>query len=423
MDEIVSQYVPHDIENICGYENWRNEFYTAQGHMSRSIVYVVPPDFVRGYADILTGLTTTFLLALLTRRNFHVYWRDGERVWQEKLPNMFIDTLAEDWRTEAYDLVDIPNHARRSYPEYSKLWGDGMLHLDDDESWQFYRYVDFDEVFAEKETTYIMSNRGQIYGAYENPIYRSRLTNMIQDPDHAFGCLLHALFRPKPSIFRHFNRTFLRTILKQKHLIGIHVRVGDSLITHYKKHYNNNELELMRLFANVWKCATEISEERIRRIRSETSTSFLSSFSGYSKNITWLVVSDSVDLRRVLESSLPKYYNVLIPNVTSNIGHTGTGDFSCQYKTCSAPPSMTTSDERLMYLEIAVAEHWFLSMTNRLIISRNSGFSKTAGFLGLLKNRMFASGQKANSKLDESNPCVSENSASMLDMGSDLAHI
>ena len=132
---------------------------------------------------------------------------------------------------------------------------------------------------------------------------------MIQDPDHAFGCLLHALFRPKPTIFRHFNRAFLRTILKQKHIIGIHVRVGDSLITHYKKHNNNsNKLELMRLFANVWKCATEISTEMILRIRHETSTSFLSSeFNGYSKNITWLVVSDSVDLRRVLESSSPKY--------------------------------------------------------------------------------------------------------------------
>ena len=115
---------------------------------------------------------------------------------------------------------------------------------------------------------------------------------------------------------------------------------------------------------------------------------------------------------------------MLIPNVTSNIGHTGTGDFSCHDRTCSASSSMTSSsNERLMYLEIAVAEHWFLSMTNRLIISRNSGFSKTAGFLGLLKNRMFASGRKANSKLYESVPCVSKNSASMLDMGSDLAHI
>eukprot|EP00940_MAST-03C_sp_MAST-3C-sp2_P000487 g487.t1 len=406
----------------------------------RSVVYAVADDVKLGFADLLTGMVTAFMFALLSQRSFHIHWSSATDVWQPLIPGLFIDAdvAYPEWRARAVNTIDRPRHFWESYPEHGHLFPE-RVHIND-RSWQYYSRVDFDEVFKDS-VVFIMSNRGQTYAAYENPKYRSLLQGMgLGDPDDAFGCLLRFLVRPKASVFRHHEETtpdiFSALSSRRRHyfVVGIHIRAGYELLTNLRDPARaRSSMPDATYFDDFFRCARELSEAHVRSLRdseeqgrqANTSSFLCPSTSQRRRDPLWVVFGDSDIVRdRVRETLRSMRVSAIVPAVS--VGHSaGVGEDALRREACGDSDTCERR-RRLKSLETAVAEHWFLSLCDRLVMPRNTGFSKTAAFMGLMKGRVYVAGppHPANSSvLGVSERCVDGASVSFDSLGHDLAHI
>eukprot|EP00939_MAST-03C_sp_MAST-3C-sp1_P002701 g2701.t1 len=388
-----------------------------------TVVYAVSDHSRLGYADILTGLVSAFLLAVLSRRSFHIHWSSARNIWEPQLPNLFVDMedTYPNWREKAVNTVDRPRHRWESYPDLGDLFPK-RVHIDD-ARWQYYSRVDFNEVFQDPVLV-LMSNRGQTYAAYENPVYKPRLEAMgLKDPDDAFGCLLRVLIRPKISLFRQYEAatttsSVFRAIRSPRPLytIGVHLRAGYALRSRIR-HLGPGEARLLieNQFASTFRCARDLyDEEYSRSYNKRTNESFLCP---RIRDIAWIVFGDEIVVRDAARSIAKDMgIHAIVPDV-SVVGHSAG---------VMEKGGMGSSTRLDAFLGIAVVEHWILSLCDRLVIPRNTGFSKTAAFLGLMKGRVHVAGPPhfANSsKLAVSGLCVDKHATSFRDLAYDLAHI
>lgn len=175
----------------------------AVGRFPRSIV--VHP--FQGYADRMKGVVTAFLMAVLTKRNLYVRW--------PYLPQL--DTVIEP-RLTPWD---------EAPPEttFSRWWLKHEFAKDFPGSGDLAAWID-ETVFENHDVALLECNQNFIphFTAWLNAIDPGR--ELRSGP--LFQALFHALFRLKPESAIQDSVDALRQPLRDRFVIGVHIRAGSN---------------------------------------------------------------------------------------------------------------------------------------------------------------------------------------------------
>lgn len=201
-----------------------------------------------GLADSYSGLASSVLVAMLSKRRLYIDWLDAASV-------MYSPLLPEIWNIE----------------EDQTEW----LYLEDESR-------SFDIIFSQalKNTTVIKvsGNRGFVHHFFHSRQYRTYKDELGIWPSHAFGCLVGPLLNWKPLVRSAF-RTEME-ILSNIDIfsVGIHARVFNKGGNLTKR--EQNERVNLDTFAPLFTCAKQLTDR----------------FKG-KKQVKWLLISDSNKLK------------------------------------------------------------------------------------------------------------------------------
>lgn len=318
---------------------------------------------ISGLADRVIGSVTAFMIAILTDRAFQV----GRRYSLPHLETVFSSPFINWTREEDADWLIEPlkhdakmrqyNHTVMETKEYFAVNTINDIRFQD----KLLR-GDLQALMGGQEisTTMLAINRGKTIRMFENEHYRERLLTMGLTPSTAFGCLMHFLFRPLPDLFLPLHKEFytLTTAMEHKILpISIQIRAGDTFLN------GNNHDHAIDIghYRAYFDCAEQIER-------------FALTSGNYSK-VYWYLVSDSVALRR---AALEEYgSDKLITPLHSMVEHSSKEASVCGNK---QSPNCVVSNEGF---RTAAAEWWLLSFAPYHVITRYSGYGRSAAMYSL----------------------------------------
>ncbi len=211
---------------------------------------------------------------------------------------------------------------------------------------------------ADIETTFMVINRGKTIRMFENQNHVKQLTEMGLTPATAFGCLTYHLLQPKAEIFAPLLPQLRSLRSSDKILrIGIQIRSGDKMMMN--PHHQIDAGEYSAFFS----CAEQIEAFALK--------------DGKYEKAMWFLVTDIKSLR---ESVVKKYgENKVVTSLQVNIEHSSKETSVC--RDCD-PVS-------LHGFTGAAAEWYMLSMTDYFVISRYSGFGRSAGMMSMRQNSIY----------------------------------
>ncbi len=238
---------------------------------------------------------------------------------------------------------------------------------------------DLDSLLSQANLTFMTMNRGRIMQFTNSSKYKDFISHEFGlYPWNAYGCLLEVLLEPKPSIFlpiydlfltiteskiqpytRQDNITQIREIdspLLKPLIIAIQIRAGDSLLVHYP----NYEIEL-DFFLPFFTCAQQIEDFIIRE----------DNHYRYHQSVQWYLLTDSIPLR---QQALNRFGSSKILTATDIVlEHSAKEASVCfgQGETCNLQVSE-------IGFQTAAAEWWLMSMASYFVVSKSSGFGRTA---------------------------------------------
>ena len=233
-----------------------------------------------------------------------------------------------------------------------------------------------------EEVVLILINRGTTQHLFRNPYIEARLAKMGLLPETAFGCAMDYLFEPLPHVqqllandFRSLSRSVQLTehrvqevtsYAKNKQarmwlvsplqqsirpegalVISIQIRVGDEVMK------GNAEVDLEKVeAAGFFSCARHIEEEH--RLPGQ--------------EVLWFVISDDPVVRAYAVS---QYGSKVVTQVNATVQHAANN---------SLPPPDPDHALSVQGMRTAIAEHWAFGMGDFHIITKKSGFGRTAAF-------------------------------------------
>ena len=165
------------------------------------------------------------------------------------------------------------------------------------------------------------------------------------------------LFRPLPEILGMITKDIQRLRDPATFSIGIQIRLGDEVFSGTSTDMDLSRPEIAQYFL----CAEQI-EESLPRVLKE-------------HRILWLLISDSIRLR---EAAYAMYGHKVLTRLDMRVGHSSVKD-SKHVDTAGK----IISDEHVEAFRVAIAENILLSMANVHVITRESGFGRTAAFTSL----------------------------------------
>lgn len=315
-----------------------------------------------GLADRITGLVTVFLMSMLTKRTFMVGKRpellDLELVFDS--PNINWSRPPDPlWLFEPLQY----KAAKRNYnssvlaaKEYYALNTIDDYRLQD----KLIRQNLNDLLGGSSKTTLIAINRGKTIRMWENPHHRDQLAKWGLNSYNTFGCLTNYLLKPKEEIFAPVHKIASKmldpnpSILK----IAIQIRVGDWALAKESHSINIHQ------YRGYFHCAEQI--EAFAKQKKEYS------------EVIWYLASDSLPLRE----AAVKHYGIKVLTQTN-----GTLEHSAKESSVCAVGNNCAVSE--VGFRMAAAEWWLLGLANYYVITRYSGYGRTAGFRSLNKDSIY----------------------------------
>jgi hypothetical protein len=194
---------------------------------------------------------------------------------------------------------------------------------------------------------------GMLSHMFRNQALQQRLHHLMGLPaaETAFGCAFAFLFRNQPKLRDHILH--LKRRMKNKRIIGIHIRTGDGYL------FDQSRSPLLRDFESFFTCAQQIE------------SSFMNNIS--TKDIVWYLASDSAPLKEAAQQAFP----------TKIVTSTG----PLMHSTLSG--SDTPESARRNAFVLAAAEMHMLGAAEYRVISLKSGFGRLSAFLSFQDHTTF----------------------------------
>ena len=347
--------------------------------------------FYIGLADRTVGFTTIFLISLLLKRAFQI----GERRELLSITTAFhgrshvIPTfswlrneLDDEWIIDPlkFPLISISRNYNESILNQGKYFAvnsiENQVVLE-----QLIITDDLESLLSQANFTFMTMNRGRIMQFTNNSKYKDALSHEFGlYPWNAYGCLLEVLLEPKPSIFLPIYDLFLKltdssspshiskdasttqtnevdsSTLKPV-IIAIQIRAGDSLLVRYPDY----EIEL-DIFLPFFACAQQIEDFIITQEDNHHRSH---------QSVQWYLLTDSIPLR---QQALNRFGSSKILTATNIVlEHSAKESSVCfgQGETCNLQVSE-------MGFQTAAAEWWLMSMARYFVVSKSSGYGRTA---------------------------------------------
>jgi len=180
-------------------------------------------------------------------------------------------------------------------------------------------------------------------------------------PQHAFGCALSWLMRPKDLDQGHFKEE-LSSVMNPAYLvIGIHLRTGARSNDAFKGSLPGNRKRIS-YYDPWWECASGIE-------------SILKKHHGASRSIKWLFYSDSHELRRAVAA---EFGSKIITCISDECKpeHTRAAMLGAK-----SHPIGGKSKSTINGLKLAASEQNILSLADAFLLSESSGFGRNSAVL------------------------------------------
>jgi len=338
----------------CG--NWISTYQQLKEPNRHNPSIVLIPH-TSGIADRILGTATAFFVALLTRRSFQIGQRDGlpyfDLVFEpngidwrrEKDPLWLVEPLIEGAQPRNYNesILQTKQYNAVNTIEQKGLQ-DMLLHSN---LTQF--------LGEDYQTVFLSLNKGRVLKIYDNPCHKDDINRFNMSKRHTFGCFVDFLFKPRPEIFlpvfKQFDIMTSKSIANAKDdvlKIGIQIRVGDWYWTNTQHH-----VDLDRQFYMFFDCAEQI--EAFVRAGGRNFTS-----------VVWYLITESMPLRL---AAITKYGSKVVTALNTSIEHSSKEKSVCKEANCTV--SVTG-------FQTAAAEWWLFALAEFHVISRFSGFGRSA---------------------------------------------
>lgn len=381
VERILGTFIGEKLKQ-CGNSDWRSKYsdfhrkellkekdkkiLVAIPNLSGKAAPIALKDFVflkflcAGLADRLIGASTASLIAILTNRAFQIGRRKELPQLESAFESAFFNwtrSQDEDWLIEPLKHKANPRNYNETVIQSHDYFA--VNTLDD------YRLQDrllrgnLNELMGgEARTTLMVINRGKTIRMFENQNHAQQLKEMGLLPETAFGCMLLFLVKPKPEIFAPVLPLLKEISSNEKTLkIGIQIRSGDRMMQnpHHQVHVDE--------FSAFFSCAEQIEQFALA--------------SGKYDKVKWLLVTD---IKSIRESAVKKYGSEkLMTSLQVHIEHSSKESSVC-----------TNCDPVSLHGFTGAAAEWFtLAMADYFVISRYSGFGRSAAMLSMKSSSVY----------------------------------
>lgn len=342
----------------CG-TNWQGEYANVHKNALLKPRRVVAIPNLSGFADRIVGLVTVCVLGIVTNRAFQVGRRPELPNFEKVFTGPFINwTRAEDpeWLIE-------PLKYKASVRNYNQTVLDskqyfGVNTIDDIKLQDKLLRQDINLILggADVVDSMVAINRGKTIRIFENSHHKDQLLGYGLTANNAFGCVFDFIFKPKPEIFVPIIPQLQRFQSKNTLRIGIQIRAGDwYLFT------NGQHTVALTQFNGYFSCAEQI--EKFARTSPD-------------QEVIWYLMTDSVSLR---QSAVDKYGTKVVTSLSGKIEHSSKEASVCK-------TDCTVSDDGFF---TAAAEWWLFGACDYHVISKHSGYGRSAGMRARRLNSIY----------------------------------
>lgn len=362
---LLGERVPY--QTTCG--DWQAEYAKLHAEIlqrpegQRKILVAVPN--LSGLADRITGLVTVTTFAILTGRAIQV----GRRPSLPNLETVFTSPYVNWTREEDPDWLIEPLKFKASERQYNQSVLDthkyyGINTIDDWKLQDRFINSDINDLLDPNyETVLISMNRGKTIALFGNAKHADHLrSHMHLDHYTCFGCVLGFLMQPKPEIFQPVLPELKRLLDPETLYIGIQIRCGDDWLR------DQNHAVDLSSWMGFFTCAQDIEHFAINRPNAK-------------KTVKWFLVTDSMALRT---KAVEQFGDKIITTMEAKIEHSSkeesTGACGQNGEDCSVSHAG---------FSVAAAEWWMLGACDYHIISKYSGFGRSAAFRSLRRDQIY----------------------------------
>lgn len=328
-----------DLQDQCG--NWQLSYKTmhrawlesdkATRDANPAIIYDCTGIYCSGLADRLLGMTSTFLIAVITGRPFFANWSPPL-----SLERLF-DKVHIDWQAPEPVMAEAVPLIFTNLPQ-SEL--DQTLNL---ESWSHQTPTPMtlaQLVLVDKRHLKVYNNRGLILRSFHYPHIQSQLVSLGITHELAYQCFFNYLFKPNPEILSYVTRYAPLLERADTYTVGIHIRTGDIAM------FNDNldGEKMLDDWSYYFGCAHHIAE----------------TFARADQRINLFVITDSA----VLKNAIANRWSENITLTDMKPGHIAA--------------NVDDHAAQLAVAHTALAELLLLAKTDARVISSASGFGKVS---------------------------------------------
>ena len=287
-----------------------------------------------GLADSIVGAVTIFFVSILTNRKFFMhFYEEAAYSWVVEDSGHFWEGLHIDQTIHKLFLQPFESDMKDNT---SVIFRKALLQND------------LNEVMGISDY-YVVTNYGGLMDLYRNPRHKNDLSNIVHE-SLAFHCAMQILFRPNEHVLELIYKAY-EIALRSSTTIGIHVRTGDDA---FLQASSKNSTPILPLWIHFFDCADSLERQ----------------LSGL-KIIKWILITDSSQLRQEASAT---YGSKIVTDEKADIRHSAND---------------RNRENSSWGLKIAFGEHYVLSRTTYQILSKNSGFGRTAALNSIQTNKIF----------------------------------
>ncbi|GAA6044007.1 hypothetical protein JCM8097_000192 [Rhodosporidiobolus ruineniae] len=323
----------------------------------------------------MLGMTSTFLLALLTDRAFLA-------TWDHPVPlSLIFDSPAVDWSGPSSRLIPSFSPKEGSRPAHPLYDNSTLLHARANGSLSMHNgregTVDelLDRLRSNNETGLLdmpwvrfeRPNRGMAIHSFSAPTMLDELSALGLSTSTVYAQIVHYLFRPKLEALMFISEYASLFSLPTVFSVGIQVRTGDMFMGNLEL----DKVNTIERHQHFFDCANEVAE----------------TYAAPGQRPLWFLITDSATLRRsaaetypdrVVVSGLTQHHNELRASKTvkpESVTH------------ANGKPTVEELEREIDGMQNSVAESWIFSGVDFALLSYASGFGKIPTFMHAKPNR------------------------------------
>ncbi|GAA6044009.1 hypothetical protein JCM8097_000194 [Rhodosporidiobolus ruineniae] len=321
-----------------------------------------------GLADRMLGMTSTFLLALLTDRAFVASW-------EHPIPlSLLFDSPSIDWSEGSFPALPfIPPqqggrephvlHGNKTLTRGKKKW---YLHNQEVGAEELYEGIsETGHALGLAEEPWVRLdrlNRGIAINAFHSPSLLPQLSSLGFTSTTIYAQLVHFLFRPKLEVLMFISEYTSLFALPSVFSIGIQVRTGDAFMESAKM----DKVNTVERHRHIFQCAEEVAE----------------TYAAPGQRPLYFLITDSSTLRQSALSAFPS--KVIVSGLSQHhneLRRHGRKPETVTHEKSGGSASVREMKREMEGLQNSVAESWAFAGVDFALLTDKSGFGKIPTFM------------------------------------------